>query len=226
VTPPTTADQRPTTPDRLPTTPGALPPTPGALPPTPVAQPGTARQSASPDYPAGGRRISRAPVVVLIAGLALAFGLVLLGARLAATPAPVPDLSRPGTADAPRDVNVLLHDYAFSPRTVYLVADETVHFHIVNAGLVDHEFVLGDDDVQRAWAAADAAATPPAAFATAPPASVAPDIGRRGVRVFLRPGESASVLYQVPRNSALELMCHLPGHLERGMIAGVDVRQP
>jgi uncharacterized cupredoxin-like copper-binding protein len=165
-------------------------------------------------------------VVVLIVGLALAFGLVLLGARLAATPAPAPDLSRPGTADSPRDVNVLLHDYAFSPRTVYLVATETVRFQIVNAGLVDHEFVLGDADVQRAWAAADAAATPPAAFATAPPASVAPDIAKRGVRVLLRPGESASAIYSVPMNSALELMCHLPGHLERGMVAGVNVRQP
>jgi uncharacterized cupredoxin-like copper-binding protein len=163
---------------------------------------------------------------VLIGGLALAFSLVLLGAQLASAPAPPPDLSRPGTADAPRQVNVLMHDYSFSPRTVYLVAGETVRFQIVNAGLVEHEFVLGDDDVQRAWVMAHARATPPAAFATAPPASVEPQLAERGVRVLLGPGQGTSVIYRVPADSRLQLMCHLPGHLERGMVAAVDISQP
>jgi uncharacterized cupredoxin-like copper-binding protein len=165
-------------------------------------------------------------VLVVVVGLAVAFGLVLLGARLAATPAPPPDLSSPGTVQVPRPVNVLLHDYAFSPRTVYLVAGETVRLNIVNAGLVDHEFVLGDVDVQRAWAQANAAATPPAAFASAPPASVEPAVAERGVRLLVRPGQTATVVYLVPERDGLRLMCHLPGHLEQGMVAAVELRQP
>jgi len=169
----------------------------------------------------GARRISRAPIFVLLGGLALAFALVYAGAQLAARTAPPPDLSSPGTADHPRPVNVLMHDYSFNPRTVYLVAGETVRFQIINAGLVDHEFVIGDDDVQRAWAEANAAATPPAAFATSPPASVRPGTG--GARVLLQPGQAHSVVYAVPHGGRLQLMCHLPGHLERGMVGRVAI---
>lgn len=145
--------------------------------------------------------------------------LVLLGARMAAAPAPAPDLSRPGTPDQPREVNVILRDYVFNPGTLYLVAGETVQLNVINGGLVDHEFVLGDAGQQRAWAAANADATPPAAFATARPASVPPGTG--GVRVLLAPGETESVTYEVPAGAELEVMCHLPGHTERGMIADV-----
>jgi uncharacterized cupredoxin-like copper-binding protein len=169
------------------------------------------------------RRVSRAPVLVTIGGLALAFGLVFLGARLAATPAPVPTIDRPGTADQPREVNVLMHDYAFNPRTLRLVAGETVRLHVINAGLIDHEFALGDDAFQRAWAEANAAATPPAAFATAPPASVPPVV--EGIRVLLRPGELDTVLYSVPMSGQLALVCHLPGHAERGMVGVVSVER-
>jgi uncharacterized cupredoxin-like copper-binding protein len=166
-------------------------------------------------------RVSRAPVWLLIGGLALAVGLVLLGARLAAAPAPVPDLSSPGTADRPRSVNVILRDYAFNPTPLYLVAGETVQLELINAGLIVHELVLGDAEVQRAWALADALATPPGLLATPPPASVPPDIG--GLRVVLAPGATASLRYEVPAGATLQLMCHLPGHVERGMVGAVDV---
>lgn len=151
----------------------------------------------------------------------LAIALVLLGARLAATPAPVPDLSRPGTPAEPRAVNVILRDYVFNPSPLYLVGAETVRFQLINAGMIDHEFVLGDGAVQEAWAQANARATPPAPFTTAPPPSVAPGTG--GLRVLLRPGESATVVYQVPGGGPLQLMCHLPGHVERGMVGRVFV---
>jgi uncharacterized cupredoxin-like copper-binding protein len=161
---------------------------------------------------------------VVIGGLALAFALVYAGAQLSARPAPPPDLSQPGTPDRPRPVNVLMHDYAFNPRTVYLVAGETVRLEVINAGMVDHELVLGDESVQRAWAVANEAATPPAAFATSPPASVPPGTG--GLRVLLRPGQAQSVVYTVPVGGALQLMCHLPGHLERGMAGRVAIEEP
>jgi uncharacterized cupredoxin-like copper-binding protein len=169
------------------------------------------------------RRISRAPVYVVAGGLLLAAALVIIGARMAAEPAGRPDLSRPGSVESPRAVNVILRDYAFNPTPLHLVRGEHVRFELINAGLVDHEFVLGDATVQAAWRASHERATPPAPFATPPPASVPP--ATAGVRVLLRPGERASIDYGVPVAPAepLHLVCHLPGHVEQGMVGRVEL---
>jgi len=168
------------------------------------------------------RRVSRLPVIVLVAGLGLAVGLVLLGADLAARPVASPPLGQPGTAAAPREVTVILRDYRFDPTPLYLYRGETIRLTVVNAGMVEHELVLGDAAVQSAWAQADAAATPGAPFATAPPASAPADTG--GLRVALTSGASTSVVYLVPDGGGLLLLCNLPGHQERGMIGQVVLR--
>lgn len=152
-------------------------------------------------------------------GLGLAVALVLVGALIAASPAPAPDTSRPGTVDTPRPVNVILRDYRFDPTPIHLVAGETVRFNLVNGGLVEHEFVLGGPDVQRAWAEAHARATPPAPFATRPPVSAPPSAG--SLRVLLASGGSTTVTYDVPAGTELQLYCHLPGHAEQGMVGQV-----
>ncbi|MGI8929124.1 MAG: hypothetical protein ACR2H0_06645 [Candidatus Limnocylindrales bacterium] len=166
-------------------------------------------------------RVSRAPVLVLLVGLGLAGGLVVLGATLAGAPAPTPDVGRPGTADAPRPVNVIMRDYRFDPTPIYLVLGETIRLNVVNGGLVEHELVLGDAALQRAWSGANAAATPPGPFATAPPASVAPDLV--GLRLVLASGAASTVDYLVPSTGPVELVCHLPGHAERGMVGQVSL---
>ncbi len=151
----------------------------------------------------------------------LAVALVLLGAALAQAPAAPPAITQPGTPDAPRDVNVILREYAFDPNPLYLVAGETVRFHVINGGMIEHEFVLGGGDVQAAWATADALVSPPALLATAPPASVAPGTG--GLRLLLDSGEQATAVYTVPAGGSLQLFCHLPGHAEHGMVGEVIV---
>ncbi|HEY7025638.1 MAG TPA: hypothetical protein VH371_11830 [Candidatus Limnocylindrales bacterium] len=171
------------------------------------------------------RRISRGPVVVLIVGAALALGLVLLGAALAGTPTPTPPASqRPGTDAAPRDVNVIMRDYHFDPTPLYLYPGETIRLNVFNGGMVEHELVLGDATVQDAWAEEDAVNTPPAPFATTPPATVDPGVG--GLRILLASGGSTSVLYHVPDMGTLQMLCHLPGHLEQGMAADVVLVTP
>lgn len=158
--------------------------------------------------------------MVLVAGAALIVSLVLLGAALAGAPAPTPAPSLVAGTDAqPRDVNVIMRDYHFDPTPLYLFPGETVRLTVFNAGMIDHELVLGDAAVQQAWAAADAAATPPAAFATSPPASVDPQVG--GLHVVLPSGASTTVTYHVPADGQLELICHLPGHEEAGMVGQV-----
>jgi uncharacterized cupredoxin-like copper-binding protein len=158
-----------------------------------------------------------------IIGLGMATTLVLVGAMLASMPAAEPAIAQPGTADAPRPINVIMRDYRFDPTPVYVVPGETVRITVFNAGLVEHELVLGDERVQAAWAVADAAATPPAPFATPPPASVAPDVG--GLRVLLASGDSSVVDYSVPATAAneVQIVCHLPGHASRGMIGEITL---
>jgi uncharacterized cupredoxin-like copper-binding protein len=162
--------------------------------------------------------VSRAPVIVVIVGAVLAVVLVFIGARLAARPAPTPDLRRPGTPEQPRQVAVIMRDYVFNPSVLYLVAGETVELHVFNAGMIEHEFVLGDEQFQQLWRAADQAPQP-APGASVPVVSVAPRADGR--RVLLQPGESAAVAYTVPASDGLAVFCHLPGHAERGMVAEV-----
>lgn len=171
-----------------------------------------------------GRNISRAPVYVVLLGLMLAVVLVFVGARQAAAPTAAPDISSPGTAAQPRQVNIIMRDYLFNPTPLHLVPGEVVQLNVINGGLVAHELVLGGPEVQQAWAAAHAAATPPAPFASPPPASV--PSGTEGLRLLLASGQSVTQEYEVPREGALQLMCHLPGHVERGMVGRVQFTQP
>ena len=169
------------------------------------------------------RPISRLPVLVLVVGLSIALGLVILGADLAARPVESPPIGTPGVAASPRVVTVIMRDYRFDPTPLYLYQNETIELNVVNAGMVEHELVLGDAAVQAAWASADAAATPPAPFTTAPPASAPVDTG--GLRVLLKSGESASVDFTVPEGGDLLLVCNIPGHEQRGMVGQVVLNQ-
>jgi uncharacterized cupredoxin-like copper-binding protein len=180
--------------------------------------------SAQPDHPTPQLRISRAPVIVVGVFFAIAVTLVVIGAQRSLTPAPSFAIDRAGTPDLPRPIAVIMRDYLFDPKPVVLIPGETVRITVFNAGLVEHEMTLGDGEVQLAWAKADAAATPPALFATAPPASVPP--GTDGLRVLLGSGKQQIVEYTVPEGETLLLLCHLPGHIERGMIGAVELRAP
>ena len=165
--------------------------------------------------------ISRAPVVVVIVFGVIATVLIFIGATRSTAPPDVV-IDAAGTASEPRPVTVIMRDYRFEPTPVVLVPGETVRFNIFNAGLEVHDFVIGDAAVQQAWSIADAAATPPNLLATAPPASVPPGTG--GLRVFLRSGEQGTVDYAVPIGEQLALLCHIPGHIEKGMVGRVELR--
>lgn len=138
--------------------------------------------------------------------------------------APTPGPITPGTADAPRPVTVIMRDYLFEPIPLRLVRGETVRFTIVNAGLLTHDFVLGDAAVQSAWASAEAAATPPGFLATPPPASVPP--GTRGLRIWLTSGRTATATYTVPAAGDLQLICQVPGHAAQGMVGVIAFVEP
>ena len=165
------------------------------------------------------RRVSRAPVYVTLLFFAVALTLVMIGASRSAEKTSPPPVSQPGTTANPRAVTVIMRDYLFEPSPLVLYPGETIRLTVVNAGLEPHELMLGDAAAQAAWADADAAATPPAPFTTAPPASA--PAGTGGLRLYVGTGQQATADWTVPAAEPLELECHLPGHLERGMYGTV-----
>jgi uncharacterized cupredoxin-like copper-binding protein len=167
-------------------------------------------------------RVSRAPLYVMLLFFAAALTLVVVFAQRSSEQGAAPPVSSPGTSSAPRPITVIMRDYLFDPRPVVLVRGETVRITVFDAGLLPHELTLGDATVQAAWDAADAAATPPAAFTTAPPASA--PAGTGGLRVFLAPGAQATVDYSVPLTGEVQLLCHLPDHVRLGMVGQIDLR--
>ena len=134
----------------------------------------------------------------------------------------------PGSVASPREVNLIARDYAFVPDALELVPGETIVLHVVNAGLVVHEAVIGDESVQDAWETAEAAvagAPPGPTPVVSVPSAVA------GVRVVVRSGERVDITITVPsdagsaegsgEDSAIGpgwlVGCHIPGHFARGM---------
>ena len=159
-----------------------------------------------------------APLAVALIG---AIALLVSAACEAGPPPPTP-LIVPGSAGAPREVNVVMKDWLFLPDPVDVVPGETVLLHVVNGGLVVHEVVLGDPRVQDAWEAAEAAA------ADAPPGptplvTVEPDVA--GIRIVVQSGQRVDFVWTVPADAAavrtLALGCHIPGHWEKGMRATI-----
>jgi len=157
------------------------------------------------------------PVMPLVAGL-------LLGLAACDTGAPdgTPPIT-PGTSAAPREVNIVAHDYAFVPSTVDLVPGETVLLHVINAGLEVHEAVIGDLASQLAWEAAEDATVDhppgPTPFVAVPP-------GFSGVRVVVASGQRVDVVWTVPADAPSAVNgwfvgCHIPGHWQKGMVVAV-----
>lgn len=164
------------------------------------------------------RGVARARRVGLLLGLAVASA----ACDPAAAP-PTPPISA-GSSGAPREVNIIAKDWLFLPDHVDLVPGETVLFHLVNGGLEVHEFVIGDQAVQDAWEAAEAATIghPPG---PTPFVSVAPEVS--GLRVVVASGQRVDVTWTVPAAraasppAAIVVGCHIPGHWEKGMVVPI-----
>ncbi|HEX5823175.1 MAG TPA: hypothetical protein VFY18_01840 [Candidatus Limnocylindrales bacterium] len=154
--------------------------------------------------------------------LLVAIALIAVVACDAGPPPPTPPI-RAGSSAAPREVNVILKDWVFLPDPVDLVPGETVVLHVINGGLEIHELVIGDQAVQDAWEAAEAAHADPPPGPT-PAVSVAP--GDAGVRIVVGSGQRVDLAWTVPGAADVDrliLGCHIPGHWAKGMRAAVRI---
>ncbi len=176
------------------------------------------------------RPVSGRPAPVLPGAFAALLGALVLGCAVSSPGATPPIVA--GSSDAPREVNLITRDYSFVPDALDLVPGETIRLHVINAGLVVHEAVLGDMAVQDAWGSAEDATlgAPPG-----PTPVVTVPSGLEGLRVVVQSGERVDVTWTVPADAAAPgaasdagpataaaqpawlVGCHIPGHWAKGM---------
>lgn len=116
------------------------------------------------------------------------------------------------SGDGTRTVEVRAFDsLRFEPMEVQVEAGETVRFVVSNPGSLEHEFVLGDEDVQMAHEGQmDMGMEHGSIESELPSLTIAPGETKTVAVTFDEPG---TVLYG----------CHVEGHYDGGMVGTIDV---
>lgn len=114
---------------------------------------------------------------------------------------------RPAQAeDRVRTVEVTIHYSRFTPSTLWFDPGTTVRFEIRNTDPIDHEFILGDEEVQAVHERGTEA-----------------HHGARPGEISIPAGTTRSTTYTFAERGALIFGCHLPGHYAFGMRGTVTV---
>ena len=130
----------------------------------------------------------------------LAAGVVLIAAVLSATV-----LSTPSSA-TPQTMAVTMRHSRFAPAHVVVRRGATVRFVITNTDPIDHEFILGDEAVQRRHETG-----------TEPAHGLVPG------EVSVPAGTVAETTYMFSRAGVVLIGCHALGHYDYGMRGAVLV---
>lgn len=105
-----------------------------------------------------------------------------------------------------RTVEIRIHHSNFAPHQLQFSRGEDVRFVIRNVDPIDHEFILGDEEVQsRHETGTDA------------------QHGAVPGEVSISAGEEASTTYRFSRSGRFVFGCHLPGHYKYGMKGTVAI---
>lgn len=108
----------------------------------------------------------------------------------------------PGT----RTVHIRIHFSRFDPSDVAVEPGQTIHFVIENTDPIDHEFIVGDEQVQRGHEAGTEAHHAP-----------------RPGEISIPPGETVVTTMTFPAQGSLLFGCHLPGHYAYGMRGSITI---
>ncbi len=131
------------------------------------------------------------------------------GARLALAMLAVAGLAacRPAKAeDGVRTVEIKIHYSRFTPSTLAFDPGTTVRFEIRNTDPIDHEFILGDEEVQAIHERGTEA-----------------HHGARPGEISIPAGTTTITTYTFAEAGTLVFGCHLPGHYAFGMRGTVTV---
>jgi uncharacterized cupredoxin-like copper-binding protein len=142
--------------------------------------------------------------IAMAAAVTACAGVALIGPGAASGDDGV-DVLGPG----PVTVRLVVDDSRFTPSTIHVRAHTDVTFEVVNRDFINHEFIVGGDDVHARHEGGHEARHP-----TVPgEVSVAPHTTGVTTYSFHAPGK---VLFA----------CHLPGHFAFGMLGYVIVDEP
>jgi uncharacterized cupredoxin-like copper-binding protein len=104
-------------------------------------------------------------------------------------------------------VHITIHYSSFAPGSLDVEPGEPVRFLIKNTDPIDHEFILGDEQVQLVHEQGAEAHHPP-----------------RPGEVSVPAGETVVTIYTFPETPGeLIFGCHLPGHYDFGMRGAVTI---
>jgi uncharacterized cupredoxin-like copper-binding protein len=127
---------------------------------------------------------------------ALLVSLLLAGAGVATAAGWLGSEAPPRT----RTVHITIHFSRFDPSDIEIQPGQTIRFVVENTDPIDHEFIVGDEQVQQAHEAGTEAHHPP-----------------RPGEISIAPGETVVTTVTFPVEGRLLFGCHLPGHYAYGM---------
>ena len=114
---------------------------------------------------------------------------------------------RPAQAeDRVRTVEVTIHYSRFDPSTLTFEPGTTVRFEVRNTDPIDHEFILGDEEVQAVHERGTES-----------------HHGARPGEISIPAGTTRTTTYTFAEAATLIFGCHLPGHYAFGMRGTVTV---
>ena len=135
----------------------------------------------------------------------LAAALALVAGAAVALVASWPAGSRAGGGEA-RTVVVTMHHSRFEPSVVQVEPGERVRFVLRNTDPIDHEFILGDEEVQQIHEEGTES-----------------HHGAKPGEVTIPAGEERETTFVFEEPGRLIYGCHLPGHYDYGMKGIVSV---
>jgi uncharacterized cupredoxin-like copper-binding protein len=127
---------------------------------------------------------------------------ILLAVLAVAMMAAAGGCGEPGT----RTVEITVRHSRFDPAVIEARPGETIRFVIRNVDPIDHEFILGDREVQRRHED-----------------GTEPHHGAVPGEVSVPAGTIRSTTYTFGSTTAVPFGCHLPGHWDYGMRGSVRV---
>jgi P-type Cu+ transporter len=178
------------------------------------------RPPASPQellHPPLGRRMAESAYLVAIGLVALGIGLAAFklapsGPRAMAAMSEHPSIVQPSTARADRTLAISATDQLrFTPTVLTARVGETITFEVTNAGLLPHDFTLGDAELQQEHDAEMARGEAMDGAADEPYA------------VQIPPGTTVSRTYTFTAPGIILFGCHVPGHYPAGMVGTIVV---
>lgn len=118
---------------------------------------------------------------------------------------------KPGDpAKVSRTIEVVMDDaMRFTPGNFQVKAGETVRFFVRNKGKLKHEMVIGTMDALKAHAEMMRSM---------------PDMQHSEPNMLtLQPGQRGALVWQFDQPGTVDFACLVPGHMEAGMVAKVQV---